>query len=156
GLLRGAEEDRPRRRRGAGAPARRRRRRLERGRAAPGGDRGRPARGRLRLQPGERPRRGGAPRSQPLLTALRDLALPSDERVHLVLVALARPCAPRFYRGIPVAAAVAGALVAVLAPAPVAAAPFDKGPYLQNVSATSVTVLWESSPPRPGVVRLLG
>jgi acid phosphatase type 7 len=42
-----------------------------------------------------------------------------------------------------------------MAPAFAEAAPFDKGPYLQNVSATSVTVMWESSPPRAGVVELL-
>ncbi len=33
---------------------------------------------------------------------------------------------------------------------------FRKGPYLQNVSTTSITLVWESSPPRPGAVRLLG
>lgn len=40
--------------------------------------------------------------------------------------------------------------------APALAEPFRKGPYLQNVSSSSITVVWESSPPEPGTVRLLG
>jgi acid phosphatase type 7 len=36
------------------------------------------------------------------------------------------------------------------------AEPFRKGPYLQNVSSSSITVVWESSPPCAGTVRLLG
>lgn len=36
------------------------------------------------------------------------------------------------------------------------AEPFRKGPYLQNVSTSSVTVLWESSRPMPGTVHLIG
>jgi predicted phosphodiesterase len=35
------------------------------------------------------------------------------------------------------------------------AQPFRKGPYLQNVSATSITIVWESDPPEPGTVTLL-
>jgi acid phosphatase type 7 len=37
-----------------------------------------------------------------------------------------------------------------------AAEPFRKGPYLQNVSDRSVTVMWEASSPVTGQVRLLG
>ncbi len=36
------------------------------------------------------------------------------------------------------------------------ARPFKKGPYLQNVSATSVTIMWESGRELPGVVEVLG
>lgn len=35
------------------------------------------------------------------------------------------------------------------------AEPFRKGPYLQNVSDRSVTVMWEASSPVPGTVRLV-
>jgi acid phosphatase type 7 len=35
------------------------------------------------------------------------------------------------------------------------AEPFRKGPYLQNVTERSVTVMWEASSPVPGTVRLL-
>lgn len=40
--------------------------------------------------------------------------------------------------------------------ASVSAQPFRKGPYLQNVAKTSITVLWESSPPCLGTVHLRG
>lgn len=35
------------------------------------------------------------------------------------------------------------------------AQPFRKGPYLQSVSSTSITIVWESDPPEPGTVTLL-
>ncbi len=33
---------------------------------------------------------------------------------------------------------------------------FDKGPYLQNVTTSSVTIMWETDPPTAGRVELLG
>ncbi len=47
-------------------------------------------------------------------------------------------------------------LVCLLVPALATAGPFRKGPYLQNVSRTEITVMWESSRSTTGEVRLLG
>lgn len=46
------------------------------------------------------------------------------------------------------------ALAVLLASSSADARPFKKGPYLQNVSKVSVTVMWESSDPMAGVVRV--
>jgi hypothetical protein len=46
------------------------------------------------------------------------------------------------------------ALLALLVPAVAAGEPFLKGPYLQNVSRTEVTVMWQSDPAAPGRVRV--
>src|SRR6266568_3255719 len=47
--------------------------------------------------------------------------------------------------------------VALLAPAAAAAGePFLKGPYLQNVGKTEITVMWQSDPAAPGRVRVGG
>jgi hypothetical protein len=49
----------------------------------------------------------------------------------------------------------AGAASLLLAGAAHAGEVFKKGPYLQNVSSTSITVLWEAQEPCAGEVRLL-
>ncbi len=53
-------------------------------------------------------------------------------------------------------AVMAAALVTLVMPALATAKPFAKGPYLQNVSKSSVTVMWESTHTVPGTVVLLG
>jgi hypothetical protein len=45
--------------------------------------------------------------------------------------------------------------IALMCPAAVAvAAPFQKGPYLQNVQTDGVTVMWQTSQPQPGKVTI--
>jgi acid phosphatase type 7 len=46
------------------------------------------------------------------------------------------------------------ALIALVQPAAVGATRLEKGPYLQNVTMSSVTVVWETSAPTPGEVRV--
>ena len=55
-----------------------------------------------------------------------------------------------------VTAALAGGLIGAVANDAAASEPFRKGPYLQNVSQTSVTLMWESNPAQACTVELLG
>src|SRR5687768_229909 len=54
------------------------------------------------------------------------------------------------------AAALALGVTAMAAPGSAGADPFRKGPYLQNVTQSSVTVMWESDDRTSGEIRVVG
>jgi acid phosphatase type 7 len=45
--------------------------------------------------------------------------------------------------------------LALLLPALAAAEPFEKGPYLQRVTRTGITIMWQAQPPMPGTITLV-